>query len=174
MQQCSIAPAFVTKEGSDKVRDWRESGQEWFDGARHSAAILDYSTRDRPQLSLASRMISQQMSKPTEGRILESIPVRYLQTYPIGGRFWGAIGEYGKVKCGPTAFWVEMPIRRFCSGGEGMRNRTLENMFRDVGRAIHVQSRTPPLGCLSVVLFVECRWPHCPGVLAVLRMSFHL
>lgn len=64
------APTPMTKDGVTKVREARQLDPERSRSARHCIAILDlvaHAAQDRPDPSISTRPLSQQMSKPTAG-----------------------------------------------------------------------------------------------------------
>lgn len=64
MHKCSTSPSPAIKGGSDRVRDGSELDPARAGSARRSIVILDYPAQDRPDLSVAPRILSQQLSKP--------------------------------------------------------------------------------------------------------------
>lgn len=93
MQKCSAAPISITKGTSERARARPERSRS----ARRSVAILSYLAQDRPDLSAAARILSQQMSKPTEviEVVVQSV-IWYAQTCPRAAVRVGSGGELGQ------------------------------------------------------------------------------
>lgn len=66
----STAEKTITKDGSDKLRGGRGLDPGRSLSARRCLAILNYFAQVCPNLSVATRILSQRISKRTEGQML--------------------------------------------------------------------------------------------------------
>lgn len=65
MQTCRAAPIPITKDGVLKIRGGNELSTERSRSARRNIAFLNYRAQERPDPSVATRVLAQQRSKPT-------------------------------------------------------------------------------------------------------------
>lgn len=89
----------ITRDGASRVREGGKLGLERVRNALRCIAILNYMAQDSPDLLVATRILSQQMSKPTEGTgIGVTRDIRYLQGDPRAAVEFGSKGVDGMVR----------------------------------------------------------------------------
>ena len=83
MDQCSEVDTPITKNGQDNLNNGEELHEEEARRARRAIARINYMAQDRPDISVAARVLSQCMAGPREG-VLPAIKrvIRYLRRYP--------------------------------------------------------------------------------------------
>ena len=119
MQQCKDVDTPVTKAGEESINTGDELNENEARRARRAIARMNYMSQDRPDLSVAARMMSQYMSRPREGIVIKRA-IRYLKRYPrcclvvpnnLSENF--EIGVWSD-----NSDWAsEQATRRSCSGG---------------------------------------------------------
>jgi hypothetical protein len=119
MEQCSLVDTPITKEGQDQAGSGEELKEEEARNVRRSIARINYMAQDRPDLSVAARILSQNMSQPRAG-VLSVIKrvIRYLRKYPRG--ILEIRGDMGMehIHIWTDSDWAGDHVsRRSCSGG---------------------------------------------------------
>ena len=124
MDQCRGNDTAMTKDLEEKMVEGELLDDESARIVRRAIARVNYMSQDRPDLSVASRMMSQQMANPREGsRLAVRRVIRYLQSHP-------RCVEHHRWFSGPLVLegWTDSDwagdttTRRSCSGGYVMLN----------------------------------------------------
>lgn len=63
LQNCGTAPTPITKDGVQRVTEGSVIDPDKSRSARRSIAVLNYISLDRPDLSVATRVLAQQILK---------------------------------------------------------------------------------------------------------------
>ena len=120
MQQCKDVDTPMTKAGQESINTGDELNEDEARRARRAIARMTYMSQDRPDLSVAARVMSQYMSKPRE----EIVPVikraiRYLKRYPRCRLVVpNKLSENFEISAWSDSDWAsEQATRRSCSGG---------------------------------------------------------
>jgi hypothetical protein len=119
MEQCKAVDTPITKGGQDGVYTGEELSEQEGKRARRAIARVNYMAQDRPDLSVVARVMSQCMSRPTEGVIpcIKRV-IRYLK----GCRGYALKIPYGqmlnKIEIWSDSDWAgDATTRKSCSGG---------------------------------------------------------
>ena len=120
MQQCKDVDTPVTKAGEESINTGDGLNENEARRARRAIARMNYMSQDRPDLSVAARLMSQYMSRPREG-ILPVIKraIRYLKRYPRCCLVVpNNLSENFEIGVWNDSDWAsEQATRRSCSGG---------------------------------------------------------
>ena len=117
MQQCKDVDTPMTKAGEESNTGDELNEEEEARQARRTVARMNCMSQDRPDLSVAARVVTQYMSRPRE----EIAPVikraiRYLKRYPRC-RLMGPGTHFEISVCSDSDRASEQATRRSCSGG---------------------------------------------------------
>jgi hypothetical protein len=119
MKQCTVVDTPVTKDGADKIGVGDELPEDEAKRARRAIARINYMAQDRPDLSVAARLLSQHMAVPREG-VVPGIKrvIRYIQKYPRGVSYIGKHYDTPILHVWTDSDWAgDLESRRSCSGG---------------------------------------------------------
>ena len=108
----------MSKEVADKLGDGEEADEEGARRIRRGIARINYMAQDRPDLSVASRMLSQRMAKPTSGtEVGLKRVIRYVRGHP---RCWNLMrwNSGNELKVLTDSDWAgDKESRKSTSGG---------------------------------------------------------
>ena len=113
MQQCKDVDTPVTKAGEESINTGDELNE-------NEARRVNYMSQDRPDLSVAARLMSQYMSRPREGIVpVIKRAIRYLKRYPRCCLVVpNNLSENFEIGVWSDSDWAsEQATRRSCSGG---------------------------------------------------------
>ena len=124
MQQCKDVDSPMTEAGEEFTNTFDELNEDEARRARRAIARMNYMSQDRPDLSVAARVMSQYMCRPRE----EIVPVikraiRYLKRCPRC-RLFGAEHSSRTLRSAFPAtrfrsylylcMWTPLPAKVFC------------------------------------------------------------
>ena len=126
MGECKIMDTPMSKEVADKLGEGKEVDEEGARRIRRGIARVNYMAQDRPDLSVASRLLSQRMAKPTEGtEVGLKRLIRYVRGHP---RCWNLMrwDSGDNITVMTDSDWAgDKETRKSTSGGCLMAGRTV-------------------------------------------------
>lgn len=119
MEHCKEVDTPITKNCQEQVHLGEELPEEDARRVRRSIARINYMAQDRPDLSVAARIMSQCMSRPREGvRTCVKRAIRYLRKYPRCILEVTPAAAFDQLDVWTDSDWAgDIVSRKSCSGG---------------------------------------------------------
>ena len=119
MEQCKEVDTPITKSCQEQVHLGEEMSEVEARRTRRSIARINYMAQDRPDLSVAARILSQCMSRPREGvRACVKRVIRYLRRYPRCILEVTPTDAFDQLEVWTDSDWAgDVATRKSCSGG---------------------------------------------------------
>ena len=190
MQTCKDVDTPMTKAGQESINTGEDLNEDEARRARRAIARMNYMAQDRPDLSVAARVMSQYMSKPREGMVpVIKRAIRYLKRYPRCSLVVPSIvAENCEINVWSDSDWANDPTtRRSCSGGyiqvngvtvghwsktqlnvalssgEAELNASVKALSETIGLKLIMEETVSPLCVVPVSLHVDAS--ACKGML---------
>ena len=120
MQHCKKVDTPISKAGPESINTGEELNEDEARTARRAIARMNYMAQDRPDLSVAARVMSQHMSQPREWIVpVIKRAMRNLKRYPRCRLFVSSsVTEKFQISVWSDSDWANDPTtRKSCSGG---------------------------------------------------------
>ena len=119
MDQCSEVDTPITKNGQDSFNNGEELHEEEARRARRAIARINCMAQDRPDISVAARVLSECMAGPREGVLLAiKRVIQYLRRYPRCIIEIDSDQQVTELDVWSDSDWAgDVETRKSCSGG---------------------------------------------------------